>query len=61
MKNKPSNVIWVDFKSKRVINLSDLSHPAKPVHSIPYLCELKDKRLMKGGGNEKLCGYLGRW
>ena len=48
-KNLKQNVIWVDFKSKRVIDLSDLGHPAKPVQSIPYLCQLRSKQLMKVG------------
>ncbi len=37
MKNKPSNVIWVDFKTGRKIDLSNLGHPDKPAQPIPWL------------------------
>jgi hypothetical protein len=29
-KNIKQNVIWVDFKSKRIIDLSEFGRPAKP-------------------------------
>ena len=48
-KNVKQNVIWVDFKSKRVIDLSELGHPQKSNQPIPYLCQLRDKHLLKAG------------
>ncbi len=46
-KNLKTNVVWVDFKSKRVIDLSELGHPQKPTQPIPCLCQPK-KQLIKG-------------
>jgi hypothetical protein len=43
------NVIWVDFKSKRIIDLSEFGRPAKPTQPIPYLCQIRDKHLLKVG------------
>jgi len=48
-KNVKENVIWVDFKSKRVIDLRELGHPQKPTQPIPYLCQIRDKHLLKVG------------
>jgi hypothetical protein len=48
-KNVKQNVIWVDFKSKRVIDLRELGHPQKPTQPIPYLCQIRDKHLLKVG------------
>lgn len=49
MRNKSSNVIWVDFKSGRKVDLTNLGHPQKPVQPIPYLCQLRDRQLLKVG------------
>jgi hypothetical protein len=48
-KNIKQNVIWVDFKSKRIIDLSELGHPQKLAQPIPYLCQIRDKQLLKVG------------
>jgi hypothetical protein len=48
-KNIKQNVIWVDFKSKRIIDLSELGRPAKRTQPIPYLCQIRDKYLLKVG------------
>lgn len=39
MKSKPSNVIWVDFKTGREIDISHLGHPNKIEQPIPWLCQ----------------------
>ena len=48
-KHIKQNVIWVDFKSKRIIDLSEFGRPAKPTQPIPYLCQIRDKHLLKVG------------
>jgi hypothetical protein len=41
MKNKASNVIWINFKTGRKIDMSNFGYPQKPVQQIPYLCQKK--------------------
>jgi len=41
MKNKVSNVVWVDFKTGRKIDMSNFGHPPKHVQPIPSLCQSK--------------------
>ena len=48
-KNIKQNVIWVDFKSKRIIDLSEFGRPQKLAQPIPYLCQIRDKQLLKVG------------
>jgi hypothetical protein len=36
-----TNVVWVDFKTKRAYDLSKLGHPERPLQPIPYLCQFK--------------------
>lgn len=40
-KKVKNNVVWVDFKSKRVYDLSRLGHPEVSKQPIPYLCQPK--------------------
>jgi hypothetical protein len=42
MKNKIPNVIWVDFKTGRKIDMSNFGHLEKPARQIPYLCQTKN-------------------
>jgi hypothetical protein len=41
MKNKSSNVIWVDFKTGRKIDLNNLERPQKPHPIISNMCKGK--------------------
>jgi hypothetical protein len=42
MKNKMPNVIWVDFRTGRKIDISNFGHLEKPARQIPYLCQSKN-------------------
>ncbi len=41
-KKLSTKVIWVDFKTKRIFDLTNLGHPTKAAHPIPWLCQ-KDR------------------
>ena len=49
-KNIKQNVIWVDFKSKRIIDLSEFGRQQKFAQPIPYLCQINK---VKVDGNKK--------
>ncbi len=40
-KKVKNNVVWVDFKSKREYDLSQLGHPEVLKQPVPYLCRIK--------------------
>jgi hypothetical protein len=48
-KNIKQNVIWVDFKSKRILGASCDKKAQSCVQKIPYLCQSKTQRREKYG------------
>jgi hypothetical protein len=48
-KNLKQNVIWVDFKSKRLFNLGGVGHPCKKSQPIPWLCQWERIKEQKNG------------
>ena len=46
-KKLSTKVIWVDFKTKRIFDISKLGHPDKTPQPIPWLCQsarIKEKK-----------------
>jgi hypothetical protein len=47
-KNVKQNVIWVDFKTKRIFDLASLGHPKVSKQPIPYLCQINQSMISNG-------------
>ena len=44
-KKLSTKVIWVDFKTKRIFDISKLGHLDKTPQPIPWLCRIDKKKI----------------
>jgi hypothetical protein len=44
-KNVKQNVIWVDFKTKRIFDLASLGRPDISKQPTPYLCQINKSKI----------------
>jgi hypothetical protein len=44
-KNLKQNVIWVDFKTKRIFDLASVDRPEISKQPITYLCQINQSKI----------------